>query len=449
MERHAQAQAPDLERACPDAPEPIRRFVARLMATDPEDRPSSAEQALEELKAAAEESLRAGGTNWWARSAVARFLKRIHLTGAWALVAVILVVITLIPPVVLYRERQRRKAMPADLLQQMGSKTLVLLSEPEGLPADEALAVRTLLAVGLGYLPDLEPADAAYGAKLRNAGTPRRQIAAQCGARYVLSASSETGFHRRLWTLSFASTEPRPWRAQAECPVDEQWRGDLTGLEGTQRELLRMVAGRLALNAADLALPLIDADGAAWVEVGHALQAERDGRWGDATARADRAAQLAPQAAAFALLSAFYHGLDALRKGPPGPPLNTFRREDLPRRMALMAGVLEGIVGDDAALAEERLADYLVQFPQSARGYYVLGAWLLHGAGRPDEALVALRHATRVDPGYMPAALVCVELLAERHPAKLDEFLADYRERALDKADADRLEAYAAERAGR
>ena len=63
--------------------------------------------------------------------------------------------------------------------------------------------------------------------------------------------------------------------------------------------------------------------------------------------------------------------------------------------------------------------------------------------GRPEEALVAFRHALDVDADYAPAAQGCVDVLAERRPDQLPALLAELRGRMRDQEGAELLEAYA------
>ena len=73
----------------------------------------------------------------------------------------------------------------------------------------------------------------------------------------------------------------------------------------------------------------------------------------------------------------------------------------------------KALQGHDAVLGEERRhrriqetvgAAYLVAFPRSARGYYLLGVWRMQPLGLHEEAAAAFRQAVRLDPGYMPAS---------------------------------------------
>ena len=59
--------------------------------------------------------------------------------------------------------------------------------------------------------------------------------------------------------------------------------------------------------------------------------------------------------------------------------------------------------------------------------------------GRHGEALAAFRQAVRLDPGYMPASLAAVRLMAVIRPDDLPGFLKEQQEAMVDKEDAERL----------
>jgi lipoprotein NlpI len=111
--------------------------------------------------------------------------------------------------------------------------------------------------------------------------------------------------------------------------------------------------------------------------------------------------------------------------------------------MAAIARVLDAMGRNDQAAIEGNFAQYLQQFPRSARGYFLLGLWRLHGESNEDGAAVAFRHAFELDPGYMPAAHNCIGLLAGRGPAEVEAFLKAVAARIEDKDIVRRLEDFA------
>ena len=155
---------------------------------------------------------------------------------------------------------------------------------------------------------------------------------------------------------------------------------------------------------------------------------------------AREALALSPGSGQIVMLAAFYGAVSEAKLGGGFPAFPELSREGLPLELAALADALEAMGRGDREAVERLLGDHLARFPRSARGYFLLGMWRLHGLKRPDEAAPALKHVAELDPRYMPAAFAFAELMVERDPAQVDAFLEDYQERARDKKWAYRLE---------
>jgi tetratricopeptide (TPR) repeat protein len=449
MARHAQAPPADLRQARPDLPEPVCRFVARLMAVDPSQRPAGARQALEELEQCAADLVREGHLRPAdiALPPVRRLVRSARRGGFWVLIGLLLIVAALVPPVLLHQEKARAKAAREEPAVAVPLAVLVVVGGSDAASGPElarqARAVRTMLTFALARYAGLAAIDPAYTDELLRAGEGVAQVQQQCRARCLLMATVQAGFRRRNWALSFVNTDRKGWIMQAQGAVEDASANDLSALERAADELLDGAASRLGLKAlsAAPALPVADAD--AWAEVAGALEAEQEGRWDEALACSRRAEQEAPDAAPFAFLSAFYATVGDLTGTGQAAAAGALPAGGLPPEMAALAGVLDALARDEERLVRERFGDCLAEFPHSARGYFLLGFWLQHREQKAPEALVALRHAVDLDPLYMPAARACVELLAERGPDKVPAFLRAFTERVPGVGRADRLRAYA------
>jgi hypothetical protein len=158
-----------------------------------------------------------------------------------------------------------------------------------------------------------------------------------------------------------------------------------------------------------------------------ARRAERAGRLEEALRALE---QVGADAAPFVLLRTFYAAADgAVRTGQLAVH-GEVPVEGLSPELAGLGRVLTAMKEADPSAARAAFADYLGQFPQSARGYFLLGLWRLRVAEKPEEALVALKHSSRLDPGYLPAAHACVDLMLRSFPEGLDPFLEEYTEMA-------------------
>jgi len=469
LRKHAQEPTPDLSLAAPAVPAELSRFVARLMAKDRAERPQTPQQALAELRDCAVSLSRRGRIEPVSAAASGPERKRAAARSAtlWSIAALVLVALAIIPVVWMYRQRQHASAAAEQTQPGAPQKVLVVLGPArpalkDELTPDEVLAVRTLIAQALALYPDLSVADESHSQDAEKTGMVAPESLEKAGVSHVLVAAYAAGFGRRNWTLRFITPAKKPWSASVECAVEAEGRGSLAPLESAVNELLCKAAVQMKLGAvpalpssADPKVwaPATGADAKAWALIGRALLAEREDRWDEALACARQAHASAPDAASFALLSAFYEAVESVRKTgrfpDASPDAGTSSGSGgaglvaVPPEMAAIRRVLKATGEGDPAAVERSFADYLQQFPRSARGYFLLGLWRLHGERSEETAVVAFRHAFELDPRYTPPAHACVELLARRSPAEVEAFVKDAAARIEDKDAVRRIEEFA------
>ncbi len=455
MRRRLEEPAPSLSHRAPDVPAEMSRFVARLMAGDPAGRPPGPEAALDELRECAVEMSRGhkirpvrasvsagraeGGAKW---------------TALWWAAAVFLFALAVIPLGFLYKQHQDKKAAAREAQAGLPPRVAVLVREADPVAADPlppwmADGLAALIAYGLAFYPELQVVDPAQTAELQAAGRDVLQVRQDVGANCLLVAEHAPGLERRRWTFVFASSRDEPWSVRAECTVPQDREGDAAPLAGALRELLIAVAGRLgreplpedALAAAGQGL-------GAWSAAADALRMERQGRWPEAVASIQRALDAAPGTPPFQVLSAFYTAVHEAQEGGTLSGAAGLPAEGLPPEMAGLAGVLAAMAGGDADEVEGQFGRFLARSPDSARGYFLLGLWRLHSAGQREEAALSFRRAVRADPGYLPAAFACVDLLARRDAAAARAFVDEYKEMAPGRECVYRLTRHAEELLG-
>lgn len=449
---HVEAPVPELDRARPDTPPEISRFIGRLMAKDPADRPEGPEAALEELRERAIElsSQRKIRPVQAAGPSQERAAKSVKWGAAWTVVALLLFGLAVVPLFIMYRQHREKQVGPKETEAGTPPRVLMLVrgGDPlvaDPLPAETARAVRTLIAYGLSFCRELDVVDPAYAEELHGAGKTPQQIRQTVAADYLLVAAHTRGFQRRNWTLTFAGGKKEPWSVRTECGVEEGQEHDLSGIARALEELLAKVTERLELDPPGEILPVAGADAAAWAQVAAAVEAEREGRWKEAVSSAQRALDAAPDGAPFAVLLAFYNVVDRAKETGRFPRVPALPTEGLSPEMVALAGVLTEMGAVHHAAVERRFGDYLSRFPRSARGYFLLALWRLYARGSPEEAAVSLKHAVELDPGFMPAAFSYLDVLAKQDPGRIEGFLADYKKMALSKDNAYRLARYAEE----
>jgi tetratricopeptide (TPR) repeat protein len=450
MLKHAEEPTPDLRGARPDAPADIAAFVRRLMAKDPAERPQTPQAALDELRERAVELSRRGeiAPVRAAASRRDRLRDTVKWAALWGTLAAVLVALAVFPGALMCRQRRQQQAAEALARLPRSRRVLIAVAEAESalrdpLSAERAAAVHTLIAHALAFHPEVEVVDPLRADELARAGLTPEQVRESAEVAYSLVAAHAPGLERRLWTLSLAGGGQEGWSVQVRCAVEEDGPDGLGALEGAVHKLLARAAEPLGAEPPAQTPPSTGADAAAWHHAAEAMAAERNADWDQALAHARQAHQLAPRAAPFSLLAAFYGAVAEAEASGRIPEVGPLPIAELPPEMAALAAALRRVGAGPAAEAEEEFAQMLLRFPRSARGYFLLGLWRLHAGHSPDQAAAAFRHAVDIDPGYLPAARHYVQLLLDRDPAGVEAFLSELKQRMADKAGAYRLRQYA------
>jgi hypothetical protein len=414
---------PDPRRERPDLPGPVCELLTRLMATDPADRPQHAEDALEAVSECVEELEESGQWEDTASGAVQVASWKL----GWSILALVLVVASVIPFVMMTRRHQQEEAA------KPVPHTTLYIRRPHRLARDElsperARAARALLAYRMAYYPELHLADQSEVEKRLQAGKGIEEVREEFGAGHLVLVSHAAGLGRRNWTWIFANRAREEWVLQREVSVERD-NPDWTELEETVRDLLAESCRRLGLEAAPGAESVSGAGPAEWAAIGAAIDAERRDELAEAERILSRQEPLSPPGT---FLNAFYRTVRTAREaGTPGdgpaPP-----EDELPPEMRGLAALLGDMADGEREQVRTAFGSYLAEFPRSARGYFLLGLWRQYALERPAEALVAYRQATRGDPGYLPAVHAVAAGLADR-PDELEAFLQDYAERAGDE----------------
>lgn len=407
---------PDPRNERPEVPEALARLLMRLMATDPEDRPGSAREALEALAACVQELKEA---DLWesARPAPAA---RLSLRMGWTIVAVVLAVASIVPFMMITRHHQQEEAA------RPIPHTTIYISRPDRLSPDElppetARAARALLAYRMAYYPALSLADQTEVERLLESGMDIEQVRERLGAGHLVLVSHAAGLGRRNWTWMFANRAREDWVLRREVSVERD-NPDWTAFEQTVRDLLAEAGLRLGLEPAPGADHLTGADPAEWAAIGAALEAERR----DAFEEAEQTlADVEPSSPPGALLLALYRTVRGARETGAFGSRPVPAGDELPPEMRGLAELLAEMAHGDPQQVRAGFAEHLASFPDSGRAYFLLGLWREHGLGLPEEAAPTYRHAARLDPGYLPAVHAVVRHLADR-PAERDAFLEEY-----------------------
>ncbi len=302
-QKRAAGLVPGLQVECPGLPQPASDFVARLMAQRPEDRPASAAEALSELRALAAEG---------AATPARRKLFDATWTGAWTVVAVLLVIAMVAPFVIMARMHRAQVAQEqAAAVHDPGAVAVVVRPldprTPDALGDEDALAVRALLAYRISFYPGMSALPDAVE------GTPV-ELHRKLGVEQTLTAGHAAGLARRNWTLAFTALQPKPWVQGADAAV-EQNATYLASLDAAARDLMRVAAAHLGLQVPNPAEDaVVKASAQEWAEVGRALQAEAAGRWDEAAQHAQAAGP------AFAALADYYSAVRSVGRDRPFPP---------------------------------------------------------------------------------------------------------------------------------
>jgi tetratricopeptide (TPR) repeat protein len=343
------------------------------------------------------------------------------------------------------RERRERKAAEELVRASRARRVLIEVTGGDSAPLAEGEeeAVKALLAYALEFCPAVEAADGLQVQELMLAGHELPEVRRMLGADHLLRAEYSPGFQRRNWRLTLSREAAGPWTVQARCGVDDESPDGLAPLWDGAMSLLTQAAPSFGADPPDE--PAAAAPAEAWALLARARAAERNDEWADALAASEEALAAAGEEQPVATIAAFYRTVAEARASGRFPPAAVGDAEEASPQTAGLARMLTALAAGDPADVEGRAADYLSEFPDSPRGYLLLGLWRLHGEGSADRALVAFRHAVDLDPAYMPAAHECVGLMARLQPDALDEFLAGHRERVADKTAAFRLARYAEE----
>ncbi len=416
VRKHAEDGGPSMD----GIPRPLERFLGRLMARNPEERPASAREAGEELVACVKDLDDAGVLPPRRDEGEGRSVRDLRAAGLWMLAALVLILAALVPPVILYRRRQARKAAAA--LPEAGAGVTVAVfvrAAPgtEDLPEEERAAMTGLILFVLERTPGMREAGASP-AENADDGVP--------GAVYLLDAEARPGLGRTVWALSFSRRGPGGWKVETQGTSDAGPEEDIATLQQAANDLIVQALARVDPGTPPLPEPEADAPPAAWAAIGRALRAEPADRLQEAEANMDQAAELAPDLPLVGFLAAYYRTVTALESGgEPSRPLPDETVAALPEEKRPLAEALNAAIRDDAEEVENLLSTHLIARPESVRGYYLLGLWRRR-QGRANDALVALRHAARLDPLYLPPARANVELMAKSDPEAARRWLEEH-----------------------
>jgi len=405
--RHTDASAPDPRLTRPDTPPQLCRFVARLLARNPADRPAGPGRALDELREVVVDLSRSGRIRPVASAMTESDRSRSVLkwTGIWTLVSALLVAASIAPIVLMVRGCQHRKDITRLAALDRRPTVLVLVrgggpAATAPLPEEEIEGIHALLSLCTASQEGLELHAASRGPAREVADADLEPMIGASRARHVLIASHAPGVRRRKWDVTFLDRADR-WSTSGECSVEFDAPAGLAPLERILGEVLERACAHI--GAPKPIVPLTSASSRAWGLVGRAVSAERSADLASAVALAEEASAAAPDAAPFALLAAFLHcAAEAEATGvfPEPGPLDV---ETLPPAQAELACLLSALAREEPERVKELFGRYLMRFPRSVRGYYLLGLWRLRAGGRQDDAISSFRRAAQLDAGYGPA----------------------------------------------
>jgi len=359
-------------------PDTLCDYIARLE----ESPPASAQEALDDLQAHAEQWL---GPH---ASLPVRMLAAMRRTVLWTSAAAVLTLAAVTPAVLMIRNcRSSTPDAPPPTapptLSPWPSVSLTVRTGAPALPTEErTLAVTALLQMALDWHPAFE---------LDHAADPTLI------APFAMAAGSVTGHDTRAWTLTLIRRTDGA-QEQERCEV----RSDLAPLDAAVWRLLDRAAN--SEGAAESAAEPLRADVAAWLLMARALKAERSGDLADAAAHAAQACDAAADAAVFAVMRSFWRIARSAEQSGGFPAQPSAPATHLPKRLRDFQDLLAGVCGgadDETATQFQR---YLVTYPRCARGYYLLGLWRLHAQNRPADAEANFQRAVDIDSGYGPAA---------------------------------------------
>ena len=415
---HLEGRLSERVAARSDLPVPLKDFLTRLTALDPADRPAGPEEALEELFQCVRRIEQAGG--WSGALPGDAEAGPPRTFSHWTLVGLLLIAAAIVPFLFLFTGQEEEGP------ERPSEHKLLVVVKATGPPAledleERARAARRLVRHRMAFYPGLLVV--AGRTMTEEAGDAQIEEARQeAEATHVLLLAAARGLRRTNWGLAFFDRTGEGWTESAECAI-EDGTDDWTELEGAVRDVVGAAAGRMSLQPAPGAHRTAGADRSAWLALDRALEMEREDRLREAGSVLERAAESLPTAA---WLRAYCATVLRLREDEPPPALPDVRTELLPPRMRSLARALEAIGTGQAERVQAEFGDWLARFPDSVRGYLLLGLWRLRLAGAEAEGLMTLRHAVKVDPEYLPAARACLDALSEHAPEALKEFLEEY-----------------------
>jgi len=417
-----------------DVPEELSRFVMRLMARDPDDRPATPANALAELKDIAVALSKVKKIKQVTAAMDEEEMQRAQRrrNAFWLATCLVLVAAAIVPFVWLYVDYRKGLNRPPVQELQSGKKPVLILVDADPmhvasrLPPHAVDAVMTLAAYVVATQPDLVAIPPFRMDELASLRPRADALPESVAPYYLLKMTYSPGLDRWKWELSLFRRGQQERAVKVRCAPQG---GVEQGFQQIQRALETLLngdlPGRARPDTAVRPLPLCE-NSTVWVSLGQALRAERDDLLHEALSHVRQARQACPQMPALAVLEAFYDTLLGWQEDRPPAGEIPPQRQEPPGEFALLAGALRAVRGGDDAGALAALGDYLAEYPRSARAHYLLGMWRLHAKAAPQEALHALRRAVECDPGYLPAAKACVKILHDGDEALLEGFIRQY-----------------------
>jgi len=435
--KHLNEPLPLLEGVRPRLPSEICSFIAGLTAKDPRQRPQTPEESLGQLE---ELSARLTGENRRQRagsSTPGKGQASVALRAVvWFALAGALLAAAAIPPVWMFAHGRTPELISAEKVQDR--RVLVLVGAPDvRVSPERANAVRALLAYRARAVLGGEPVDPFLAAELMDAGQRPVEIARLRGAAWLLRATAEPGAPHR-WDVELLSNVDRKGAALSRSASAGDTRDELEAIGAAAEELLSTAAARLDARHPPEPAHVPDLDAEGWVCLAKAFVAEREARCGEAALLFRQAAARARTAnKMIRVLAAFNEVVASVQRNGAFVCESESLQLAAGGKYAMLGKALRVLTGAEEGDVETALADYLAEYPDCARGTFLLGLWRFYGRADASSALFSMRRAVEIDPGYLPAALVCVEILADAGEEAPEFFVSEHerRYRMIEKAD--------------